>query len=105
MKVNERLLNTIIRQIVALVAPRRIILFGSAARGEMRKGSDIDLMVVLSDRAAKKKSVRILYTSLETAGLPFDIVPVTEEELGRYGDTIGLVYRSALREGRELYAA
>lgn len=105
MKVSERLLNTIIRQIVALVAPRRIILFGSAARGDMRKNSDIDLMIVLPDRAAKKKSARILYTALETEGVPFDIVPVTEEDLARHGDTPGLVYRSALREGRVLYAA
>jgi predicted nucleotidyltransferase len=38
-------LNEIIRRIVEVARPDRIILFGSAARREMGRDSDIDLLV------------------------------------------------------------
>jgi hypothetical protein len=34
-----------------------------------------------------------------------EIVVATPEDLERYGRSVGLIYRSALEEGRELYAA
>jgi hypothetical protein len=41
--------------VVAYFQPRRVILFGSAARGEAGPDSDIDLLVVLDDDAPKEK--------------------------------------------------
>jgi predicted nucleotidyltransferase len=43
--------ESLLRQIVATYNPRRVILFGSHARGEAGPGSDLDLMVVLDDDA------------------------------------------------------
>jgi predicted nucleotidyltransferase len=42
------LLNEIIRRIVEVAQPEKIILFGSAARGEMSPNSDLDLLVIKS---------------------------------------------------------
>jgi len=38
----------VIRRIVEIAQPEKIILFGSAARGEMGPHSDVDLLVVKS---------------------------------------------------------
>ena len=46
MGVDETLLNEIVRRVLSVARPDRIILFGSAATGQMTKGSDIDLLVV-----------------------------------------------------------
>lgn len=41
-------LQEIIRRIVAVAQPEKIILFGSAARGEPEPESDLDVLVVKS---------------------------------------------------------
>ena len=45
----QQTIDELVRRIVAAVQPRRIRLFGSAARGEFRRGSDIDLLVIMPD--------------------------------------------------------
>ena len=40
------LLEEVVRRVVSVAEPERIILFGSAARGEVRPDSDLDLLVV-----------------------------------------------------------
>lgn len=98
-------IRRIVDAIVEAARPRRVILFGSLARGEARESSDIDLLVVIPDGAHRRKTARSLYRSVSGAGIPFDLVVATEGDLARYGDRIGLVYRAALAEGRVLYAA
>jgi len=41
--------ENLVSQIVEAVHPLRIILFGSAARGDMRPDSDIDLLIVMPE--------------------------------------------------------
>ena len=43
---DQQTLDDIIRRIVEVAQPEKIILFGSAARGEMNRHSDVDLLVV-----------------------------------------------------------
>jgi predicted nucleotidyltransferase len=98
-------IGKIVQAIVDEVRPRRVILFGSAARGEARESSDIDLLVVVPDGAHRRKTAMRLYRTVSGAGIPFDLVVATEGDLARYGDRVGLVYRAALAEGRVLDAA
>jgi predicted nucleotidyltransferase len=46
MGVDETLLNEVVRRVLTVARPDRIILFGSAATGQMTKDSDIDLLIV-----------------------------------------------------------
>jgi predicted nucleotidyltransferase len=39
-------LDTIVHEIVTKYQPEKVILFGSAARGEMTQDSDIDLLII-----------------------------------------------------------
>jgi len=54
MKVGVDVLTEIVRCIVEVAQPDRIILFGSAARGEMGPNSDLDLLGGL--RGLRKRS-------------------------------------------------
>jgi predicted nucleotidyltransferase len=46
MGIDDTLTSEIVRRILAVANPDRIILFGSAATGQMTRDSDIDLLVV-----------------------------------------------------------
>ena len=42
----QAILDDIIRRIVEVAQPEKIILFGSAARGDMNRHSDVDLLII-----------------------------------------------------------
>jgi predicted nucleotidyltransferase len=100
----DEILQEIVRRIVAAVQPEKIILFGSAAREEMGPDSDLDLLVIKSCRN-RRETARRIRRKLIGVGVPKDIIVATPEDIERYKDTIGLIYRPALREGKVLYAA
>ena len=97
----ERLVNLI----VAEAHPLRVILFGSAARGDMTPGSDIDLLVVMRDGTHRLHTMQRLYGCIRGVAVPFDILVATTADLEARGEALSLIYRDALREGKELYAA
>ena len=43
---DQETLDDIIRRIVEVAQPERIVLFGSAARGGMTRNSDVDLLII-----------------------------------------------------------
>jgi predicted nucleotidyltransferase len=105
MRPDERQLEEVVRRIVEAARPVRVLLFGSAARGEMAASSDLDVLVVVKDGTPRRPLARSLYPLLVGVGVGVDIVVATESELERHAETPGLIYREALRHGRVLYAA
>ena len=95
-------LNDIIRRVVEVAEPERIILFGSAARGEMNRHSDVDLLVV-KDVADLRRLTAEIYRRLYGVGAAVDIVMVTPQDVERYRDSHALVIKPALREGTVMY--
>jgi predicted nucleotidyltransferase len=102
--VNEEI-DRLVSLIVAEVHPLRVVLFGSAARGSMTFDSDIDLLVVVPDGTHRLRTMQQLYGRIRGVALPFDLLVATASDIEARGDTPGLVYREALRDGKELYAA
>lgn len=105
MEPTDEQLDELVKRIVEAVHPLRIILFGSAARGEMGADSDVDVLVVMPENASRRRTAQYLHTRL--FGLPFSvgILVTTPSMLEKHKDNIGLVYRQILAMGRELYAA
>ena len=97
-------LDEVVRRVVAIAQPERIILFGSAARGEMGPNSDLDLLIVKSGADALDL-MREVYMGLIGVGTAVDALVVSPEDLERYRDSHGLVIRDALREGAVVYEA
>lgn len=100
-------LERIVRYVVGAVSPTRVVLFGSAARGQQRVDGDLDLLVVVADDANVGRVECSLYAGMWDVDVhvPVDFVVVTESDLERHRENVGLIYRRALREGRQLYAA
>jgi predicted nucleotidyltransferase len=105
MQSDPEAIEQLVRHIIELVHPLRIILFGSAARGEMESDSDIDVLVVMPEGVHRRRTAQLLYRQIRGLGVPFDILVATPDDLERHKDNIGLVYQSILQEGREVYAA
>ncbi len=101
----EQIEEDLVRRIVEAVHPKRIILFGSAARGQMGPHSDLDVLVVMPDGAHRRHTMEDLYRRLAGFRAATDIVVVTESDVVQHADNPSLVLYPALREGRELYAA
>jgi predicted nucleotidyltransferase len=103
--VDQKTLDEIIRRIVDVAQPKKIILFGSAATGRMGPDSDLDLLIIMPDGIHRRRTAQTIYSSLKGLGLAKDIVVATEGDVHNYGDNPSLVLCPALREGRELYRA
>jgi predicted nucleotidyltransferase len=96
-------IEEIVERIVNAFHPRRILMFGSRARGEAGSGSDLDLLVEM-DTDLRPLERRLAVDRL--FGLrdwPMDIVVYTPEELARQRDTLGTLAYAAVREGEPLY--
>jgi predicted nucleotidyltransferase len=102
---DERILSELVRRIVESVAPKRIILFGSAARQTMGPDSDLDVLVIMPDDAHRRRTAHAIYRSLRGLGAAKDVVVVTESDVRQYEGNPSLVLYPALRQGKELYHA
>ncbi len=98
-------LADIVRRIVMVARPEKIVLFGSAARGQMGPNSDVDLLVVKAGRFNRRKLAVDIYRHMHGAGEAVDVIIVTPQEMDRYRDAQCLVIAPALREGKVVYAA
>jgi predicted nucleotidyltransferase len=105
MRPDQHQLDELVRRIVEAVHPLRIILFGSAARGETGPDSDVDVMVVMPQGVDHHQTAGLIYMQFGGLGYPVDVIVATPEQLDRYRDDIGFVYYDVIREGKEIYAA
>lgn len=104
MQIDSKTIERLVASITEVVQPLRIILFGSAARGEMQVGSDIDVLVVMPEGTHRRRTAQLLYQRISGMGAPVDILVATPQDLEKYQDNIGLIYHNVLQEGREIYA-
>ena len=98
-------LAEVVRRVVEATAPERIVLFGSRARGDARKTSDFDLLIVKRGEFDKSATYKLLFQKLYGVAAAVDLVLVTPEEAREYRDSLFAVIGSALREGRTIYDA
>ena len=101
---DQAVLDEIVRRIVAVAQPEQIILFGSAACGEMGRHSDVDVLVVKAGADRRRTATRI-YRHLHGVGAAVDVLVVTPEDVERYRDSHALMIKPALHEGRVVYDA
>jgi hypothetical protein len=90
--------------VVAYFNPRRVILFGSAARGEAGPDSDIDLLVIVDDDTPPERLT--LKAGLD-ACRPYrgsaDVIPVRESIFQRNAGITGTLSRAAVLDGIVVY--
>lgn len=105
--VTEQLIGQMVDAIVAEAHPERVILFGSQARGDAGKASDVDFIVVDSapfneQRSRRRHCVR-LYEALAKFPVPTDVLVYSRDEFDYWSDSLNHVVGRAVAEGRVLY--
>jgi uncharacterized protein len=98
-------LNEVVRRVLAVAKPDRIILFGSAATGQMTKESDIDLLIV--EPAAENlpaESVAIT-DAIGDVRFAVDVKIISSERFEATKNIIGGIAYPAHKYGRVLYEA
>jgi predicted nucleotidyltransferase len=96
-------LDEIVRRVLEVTDAQRIVLFGSAARGEMGADSDVDLLVILSNVEHRRRLAQEIYMNLSGVGVPVDVVVATPEDVKRIGVRVGSILLPALHEGRTIH--
>lgn len=99
----EHTLQQVTRALVERFRPVRVILFGSQARGEPRRDSDVDLLVVTECPPPRAVAWRIARSLAPE--LPLQLVFMERREWEETRDVVGGIAYPAAREGRVLYAA
>lgn len=102
MAVDDALIRHITDTIVAQLHPRRIILFGSQARGDAKPDSDLDLFIEMETPNTRTSAVAIrrLFGLRDWA---MDVIVYTPEQVARYTGQVGTMLYEAETEGRVLY--
>lgn len=105
MTTQQEALEALVAAVVDLAHPMRIIVFGSAARRTAGPASDIDLLIVMPEGTHRRRAAQELYRRIRGIGVPFDLLVATPADLEKHKNNIGLIYRTILAEGKEVYAA
>lgn len=101
--ITDQLVREITQKIVDRFNPRRIIAFGSYARGEQRQDSDLDLIIEMeTDKPFYERGLGIaeLFRSRRWA---MDLLVYTPEEFASLKEIRGSLLHAAESEGRVLY--
>ncbi|HET6400887.1 MAG TPA: nucleotidyltransferase domain-containing protein [Candidatus Kapabacteria bacterium] len=103
--IDDALIAEITRKIVEAFHPKRVILFGSRARGDYHADSDIDLLVEMeSDEKPWERRVKIGSLFLNR-WWPMDILVYTPKEIEERRNSLASIIPDILHEGQILYHA
>ena len=99
----ESLREEIVRRIINIIHPRKIILFGSRARNEARPDSDFDILIIAESSQPRYRRSGPIYGALSDILLPMDIIVYSPEEVMDWSDVPRAFVTTAIREGQVLY--
>jgi len=104
-RIDEALTEEIVRRVLSVARPDKILLFGSAAKGEITRDSDIDLLVVESEIEDRDEEYVRIRRALGNMGFPFDILFITTEWFEASKNVVGGIAYAANKHGRVIYDA
>lgn len=101
--IDESLKAEIVRRILSVATPDKIILFGSAVTGGMTRDSDIDLLIVEPEPIDRRGEYVRIRTSLRGMGYPFDILFISTPWFEESKNVVGGIAYPANRYGEVIH--
>jgi len=105
MTLDDKTIEKMVSQIVQLAHPDRVILFGSAATGQMTPDSDLDLLVVEPEVADTRGESLRLRAALAGTPWPIDIIVISRRRFEETKDIVGGIAYPAHKHGKVIYEA
>lgn len=103
-RVDSSLIKEVVRRILTVSDPDRIILFGSWAAGNAREGSDLDILVITgSNGLTRRQTASAVYRALAGILIPKDVVVATAEDIEQWQNVPQAVITTAVRTGTVIY--
>jgi predicted nucleotidyltransferase len=99
------ILSEVVHRIIAVADPEEILLFGSGARGKLRRNSDLDLLVVKADVSDVRQEARSIYAHLFGLPVPIDLLVATPDDVARARREPWTFLGNVMRESKCLYRA
>lgn len=94
----------LLQSVVRYFRPRRVVLFGSAARGDSGSESDLDLLVLLDDDAPHEHlSWRASYEARKSYHGAVDLIPCRESTFLDRAEIVGSMPHAIAAEGVVVY--
>lgn len=105
MPISEQVSEEIVRRIRSVLEPDKVLLFGSAVRGEMTADSDLDLLIVERDTSNRSQEYLQLIQALWDLPYPVDLHFITTEWFEQSKDVRGGLAYPAHKYGKVIYEA
>jgi predicted nucleotidyltransferase len=102
---DEAMFSEIVRRVLRVARPDRIILFGSAATGRMTKDSDIDLLIVEPAPKNRHEESVAITDAIGDVRVPVDVKIIATGRFEATKNIIGGIAYPAHKYGRVLYDA
>ncbi len=102
--VTAEMLEEVVRRILTVGSPLRIVLFGSRATGRARPSSDLDLLIVEESGLPRYKRAAKYLRALVGVFPAKDVVVWTPQEIEAWSRVPSAFITTGLREGKTLYA-
>lgn len=104
-ELDRALIDEIVQRVLSVTEPDRIILFGSAATGNMTRDSDIDLLVVERNPGDRRLESIQIDKALGDLGYAFDIIVLERDWFEASKTVIGGIAYPAHQYGKVIYEA
>lgn len=99
----EKKINEIKTKIVNAVYPEKILLFGSYARGDATKDSDLDLVVIWDTNLNPHQRNLFLSRLFPKRDFSLDIFAFTKKDAEMLGNIPGTILYEASHHGKVIY--
>jgi uncharacterized protein len=103
MVLSQHVLNEIVTRVCSVSTPDRILLFGSAATGQMNSDSDVDVLLLTSEPRPLRQILASVRMALYGLELPIDLVVMRPEQFELSKDVIGGIAYPAAQTGKVVY--
>ncbi len=101
--ISDELIARAVARLVEAAHPQKIILFGSYARGDAGKYSDLDFLVVQQTVKNRRKTMVELQDAVRSLTVPADILVASQAQFDEWADVPGTVFYEAENEGFVAY--
>ncbi len=105
--VTEELLQEMTEKIVREINPRKVVLFGSHARGTAGPDSDLDFLIIedgpFNAQRSRRAEMTRLWMLFPDVRISIDFLVYSPEEVTKWESSRNHVIHHAMNDGRVLY--